>query len=73
MDGPELFSEAPARRGRPRSGRTEPATLVVLSPSTEVVLSRRGATFIRGREAFELSDRELAALTSVLTETEPRG
>lgn len=40
----------------------------MLSPSTSLVVSKRAAMFVRGREAFTLSDRELRMLAIALAE-----
>lgn len=65
-------TEAPRRPvGRPAARpKTEPATLAQLSPSLQALVSRRGLTFFRGREAFTLNDRELRMLTHALADEE---
>lgn len=46
--------------------KAEPATLVRLSASTSAVISKRGTTLIRGREAFTLADTETRNLQTAL-------
>lgn len=48
-----------------------PATLVTLSQSTKLLVTdKRGVYFLRGREVFELSDREWERLRTL--DTSPR-